>query len=464
MALRFRLKQGVEQQREGEDLLLIDRQRRALRLTAPSQTLVTLLQRLCDGGGTLLSLMKGVSSLAPFTTLQRLEQSGWLALELVGKQESLVTLQPQSTLLKRSYPPPGAVCVRWSRFLQITPEADGVLLESPLQGSRLLMHHACLSPLIWELGVPSDWTTTLHALPQGLQGQAADLLMLFLTAGVAGVVEADGTPSCDRHANHQRWSREDLCFHHRSREGWTGETLGATFPGALNGPAPPLLHQDRDLAGLRLPRPSPVTAEPGFFSVVEQRRSYRRPGKQPLNLQQLGQLLWATLRIQEVHRASPGEAYSYERAIRPVACGGAMQEIDTYLLIQRCDGIESGVYRYDPQEHQLLRLGALNRACEQLFQNACVSSGVEQSPDVLFQFAARYGRLSWKYEGIVYALILKHVGGIMQQIYLVATALNLAPCGLGAGDSKLFANAASLDPWTDVCVGELMLSSCSDTD
>ena len=80
-----------------------------------------------------------------------------------------------------------------------------------------------------------------------------------------------------------------------------------------------------------------------------------------MNLQQLGQLLWATLRIQEVHRASSGEAYSYERAIRPVACGGAMQEIDTYLLIQRCDGIESGVYRYDPQEHQLLRLGALTR-------------------------------------------------------------------------------------------------------
>ena len=71
-----------------------------------------------------------------------------------------------------------------------------------------------------------------------------------------------------------------------------------------------------------------------------------------------------------------------------------MQEIDTYLLIQRCNGIESGVYRYDPQEHQLLRLDALNRACEQLFKNACVSSGVEQSPDVLFQFAARYGRLS----------------------------------------------------------------------
>ena len=44
---------------------------------------------------------------------------------------------------------------------------------------------------------------------------------------------------------------------------------------------------------------------------------------------------------------------------------------------------------------------------------------------------------------------------IMQQLYLVATALNLAPCSLGFNDSELFARATSLDPWTDVCVGEL---------
>lgn len=101
----------------------------------------------------------------------------------------------------------------------------------------------------------------------------------------------------------------------------------------------------------------------------------------------------------------------------------------------------------------------LNGACEQLLQNACYASGAEQPPDILFQFAARYGRLSWKYEGIVYALILKYAGVIMQQLYLVATALNLAPCSLGCGDSELFARATSLNPWADVCVGELMLSA-----
>jgi SagB-type dehydrogenase family enzyme len=185
---------------------------------------------------------------------------------------------------------------------------------------------------------------------------------------------------------------------------------------------------------------------------------------QELRLQQLGSLLWTSLRVREVFPAKPGVTNSYEAASRPVACGGAMHEIDTYLLIRRCDGVAPGLYRYDPLEHQLMHLDALNPACEQLLQNACHSSVAEQPPDVLFQFAARYGRLSWKYEGLVYALILKHVGVIMQQLYLVATALNLAPCSLGAGDSELFARATSLDPLTDVCVGELMLSARSEED
>jgi SagB-type dehydrogenase family enzyme len=459
MALQFRLKPGVEQRHEGEDLLLADQGGRALRLTRPAQPLVNMLQRLGDGGGTLLALMQGASSLTPFITLQQMEQRGWLALELVSGQESLVTLVPQSTVLERCHPPAGEVRVRWSRFVQITPEADGVLLECPLQGARLLLLHPGLLPLIWELAGASDWPTAMRALPQAFQEQGDDLLMLLLTAGVVGVVEADGTPSCDRQADQQRWSREDLSLHHRSRAGWNGRSRGATFPGAVCGPAPPLLHQGTGLNAVSLPRPEPDAPEPGFFSVLEKRRSHRRPGKEAVRLQQLGHLLWTSLRIQDVNPARPGVASSYEAASRPVACGGAMQEIDTYLLIRRCNGVASGVYRYDPLEHQLLRLDGLNAACEQLLQIACRSSGAEQQPDVLFQFAARYGRLSWKYDGIVYALILKHVGVIMQQLYLVATALDLAPCSLGGGDSHLFARATSLDPWSDVCIGEFMLSS-----
>ena len=61
------------------------------------------------------------------------------------------------------------------------------------------------------------------------------------------------------------------------------------------------------------------------------------------------------------------------------------------------------------------------------------------------------------YKEIPYALILKHVGVIYQQLYLVSTALGLAPCGLGSGNSETFAHATGLDRFAHIPVGEFIL-------
>jgi hypothetical protein len=60
----------------------------------------------------------------------------------------------------------------------------------------------------------------------------------------------------------------------------------------------------------------------------------------------------------------------------------------------------------------------------------------------------------WKYQGMAYALILKDLGALLQTMYLVATAMNLAPCALGSGDTDLFAEATGLNPLEEASVGE----------
>jgi SagB-type dehydrogenase family enzyme len=72
---------------------------------------------------------------------------------------------------------------------------------------------------------------------------------------------------------------------------------------------------------------------------------------------------------------------------------------------------------------------------------------------------ARFGRVMWKYESMAYAAILKDVGAFYQTAYLVATAMSLACCALGAGDSDLFAAAAGLDYLEETSVGEMALGS-----
>jgi hypothetical protein len=44
-------------------------------------------------------------------------------------------------------------------------------------------------------------------------------------------------------------------------------------------------------------------------------------------------------------------------------------------------------------------------------------------------------------------------------MYLAATAMNLAPCALGCGDSDLFARAAGTDYYVETSVGEFLLGS-----
>jgi hypothetical protein len=44
-------------------------------------------------------------------------------------------------------------------------------------------------------------------------------------------------------------------------------------------------------------------------------------------------------------------------------------------------------------------------------------------------------------------------------MYLVATAMNLAPCAIGCGNADLFAASAGTDYYTESSVGEFILGS-----
>jgi hypothetical protein len=92
-----------------------------------------------------------------------------------------------------------------------------------------------------------------------------------------------------------------------------------------------------------------------------------------------------------------------------------------------------------------------------------IFSRLSAAPDLLIILSARFHRVSWKYESIPYALILKDVGVILQTMYLVATAMGMAPCALGGGNSVAFSRAAGLDFWLEGSVGEFMLGSCSES-
>jgi SagB-type dehydrogenase family enzyme len=191
-----------------------------------------------------------------------------------------------------------------------------------------------------------------------------------------------------------------------------------------------------------------------FAAVVESRRSLRRPGPQPLTISQLGEFLYRSARIRG-RRATEHEEISN----RPYPGGGADYELEIYPIVQRVAGVDAGLYWYDPLGHALVKISGFEGLVQRFAADIVHKAPPSELPDVLFAITARFGRLTYKYQSIPYAVALKDVGVLYQTFYLTATAMGLAPCAVGGGDSDLFATASGLSPFVEPQIGEFLLST-----
>jgi len=203
--------------------------------------------------------------------------------------------------------------------------------------------------------------------------------------------------------------------------------------------------------------------EPTLTSILETRRSIRAYGNRPLTVDQLGGFLYRAARATNrftAEVATPAAPVRMEFTPRPYPAAGALYELEIYPLVNACDGLDAGLYHYDPLQHALDRCANPSGSTAALLQGASYATGIPaQQLQVLLIITSRFQRVSWKYSSIAYAATLKHVGVLFQTMYLVATAMNLAPCALGCGDSDLFARAAGTDYLEETSVGEFVLGT-----
>lgn len=137
--------------------------------------------------------------------------------------------------------------------------------------------------------------------------------------------------------------------------------------------------------------------------------------------------------------------------------GGAAYDLEIYVTVGACADLDAGVYHYDPLGHRLTLVCADPGLVRRMLLDASRAAGRTTEPQTVITLASRFDRLGWKYQGIAYALTLKNVGVLFEAMYLTATAMGLAPCALGSGDSALFGTVTGLDPLVESSVGEFML-------
>ena len=389
--------------------------------------------------------------------LARLEQEGWLCHRLTRGEAVLASLEPLTPACRFQLAT-GDGPWRLSRFAWVRRlEAGDAVLETPLGFGRVHLWAPELLELVGCLCRPQTADSLAQATgwPATLAGA---FLALLVSAGAVAPCEPGGQLPEDRDEALRQWEFHDLLFHSRSRSGRHGDPVGGTlrFLGEL---APlPALKPTRPQPGIPLPEPCLPVQGLSFFSVLEARRSIRAPGLEPITLAQLGTFLHYVARVRAVAPVAAEAGRAYEAVAGPCPGGGGLHELELYLIVSRCAGLEAGFYHYAAGSHLLEPWPGSAKASGQLLLQAQAAMGGVPAPDILFTLATRIQRVAWKYQSIAYALTLKNAGVLFQQMYLVATALGLAPCAIGAGDSQCFAQASGLDFAQESSIGEFALS------
>ena len=151
------------------------------------------------------------------------------------------------------------------------------------------------------------------------------------------------------------------------------------------------------------------------------RKSIRHYSADPLTADELSYLLWASSGIQRVERG-------FEFRTAPSA--GGLYPIETYVVVNRVEGVPAGVYHYSVRQHCLekVREGDLSNdiAIAALGQKMCLEAAA------IFVWTAIFQRSKWKYEQRAYRYIYLDAGHIGENLALAATGIGLGSCQVGA--------------------------------
>ncbi|MDW7652006.1 MAG: SagB/ThcOx family dehydrogenase [Bacillota bacterium] len=188
--------------------------------------------------------------------------------------------------------------------------------------------------------------------------------------------------------------------------------------------------------GLRMPEPYKrypethqrvVLPAPGrtggqsVFDLLSRRRSVRRYDAKELTLAELSQMLWAG---QGISRDTGRHMF------RTAPSAGALYPIETYVLVNRVNGLTSGIYHYEIPRHRLCLVRTGNFGGE--LAHAALGQQMVADAPCTFIWSAVTARSKWKYGERAYRYMYMDAGHIAQNTALAAVSLEMGSCQIAA--------------------------------
>ena len=165
-----------------------------------------------------------------------------------------------------------------------------------------------------------------------------------------------------------------------------------------------------------------------LLSAIQRRKSHRKFKDEPITLEELSFLLWTTQGIREITNRT--------RAFRTVPSAGCRHALETYLCVLNVNGLDTGIYRYLPVEHQLLLEFHEDQLAEKLV-NATRGQVFTGNAAVTLAWTAIPYRAEWRYDIAAHKVIALDAGHVCQNLYLACEAIGAGTCAIAAYHQEL---------------------------
>ena len=175
------------------------------------------------------------------------------------------------------------------------------------------------------------------------------------------------------------------------------------------------------LETIKLPEPR-YESETSVEEVLLARRSVRDYKNEPLTFEEVSQLLWAAQGITD------------KKGSRTAPSAGALYPIEIYVVVGNVDNISEGIYKYKPQEHELVKVAEGDKRIE--LYNAALSQSAVKNAAAAMVFSAVYERTTEKYGKRGERYVHLETGHAAQNVYLQTVALDLGTVVIGAFDDN----------------------------
>ncbi len=171
-------------------------------------------------------------------------------------------------------------------------------------------------------------------------------------------------------------------------------------------------------------------------TAIADRESYRTFSRTPLTLEELAFLLWTTQGL----KLKLNDGY----ALRTVPSAGCRHPLETYLCVLNVTGLEKGIYRYLPLEHQLLFESEVENLEKRIIR-AALGQPWAGDAAVTFIWTAIPYRMEWRYGIASHKVIALDAGHVCQNLYLACEAIGAGTCAIAAYNQQEMDNLLQVD-------------------